>query len=186
MRGVLCTFVLAAVVAVPAAGQQRTLVDDGFDSGGFGAPVIKFANAVDQFAVYVGGRGGWIINSTIMLGLGGYGLASDVTIDPRFFGRQMEFGYGGLDLEFIVASDALVHATVGALVGGGGVRPFWEPTDAVFVLEPALNIELNMTSFMRLAVGGTYLWVTDIDTPTLRSDDLNSFTGTVQLKFGKF
>jgi hypothetical protein len=130
MRGVLISFVLAAVVALPAAAQEQTLVGGGIESGGFGAPVVKFASAVDQFAVYAGGRGGWIINHTVVLGAGGYGLASDIRLDQRFVGRQLEFGYGGLDLEFIVLSNSLVHATFGALIGGGGVTPYFEPTDA--------------------------------------------------------
>ncbi len=186
MMRVLHLLCLAAIAASPAVAQEQTLVSGSVETGGFGAPVVKIAQVAGQSAVYFGGRGGWIINHSFVLGAAGYGLASDVRLDPRFFGRQLEFGYGGMDLEYVVASNSIVHASLQTLVGAGGVRPFFEPVDVVFVLEPQLNIVLNVAPFMRMAVGGSYLWVTDVDTPSLRPDDLSSFTGSFQVKFGKF
>jgi hypothetical protein len=183
---VLCLLFSLAIAASPAVAQQQTLVSGRVESGGFGAPVVKFAQVAGQSSVYFGGRGGWIINHSFVLGAAAYGLASDVRLDPRFFGRQLEFGYGGMDLEFVIAPNSIIHASFSTLLGGGGVRPFYEPVDVVFVVEPQLNIALNVAPFMRMVVGGSYLWVTDVDTPSLRPDDLSSFTGSFQVQFGSF
>ncbi|KPK81198.1 MAG: hypothetical protein AMS25_07250 [Gemmatimonas sp. SM23_52] len=90
--------VLFLALASSAAAQERTLLGRGFHSGGFGGPVVKFSEVDGDFAVFVGARGGWIINHMFVLGAGGYGLVNE--IDIGFPGpRDIEFGYGGVELE---------------------------------------------------------------------------------------
>jgi hypothetical protein len=182
MRSGLIALMSAAVVSAPALAQQQTLV-----SGGFGAPVVRFSQINGQFAVLVGGRGGWIINSTFVLGAAGYGVATDVQVAGNPNRRGLEFGYGGADLEVILGSDALIHATFNTLIGGGSYRlNYGGPYDGVFVLEPALNIDLNVTTYMRLGLGGGYRWVTDVDMVGFSDSDFSAFFGSLVLKFGSF
>ena len=61
-----------------------------------------------------------------------------------------------------------------------------DPSDAVFVLEPQANLELNVTPFMRINVGGGYRWVTDVDLYPLTNRDFSAAFGSLALKFGKF
>ena len=146
-----------------------------------------FSDVNGQFAVFAGGRGGWIINHAFVLGAAGYGLTNDI----RFFAggppRQFDFGYGGLDLEAIIGSDRLIHATVNAMIGGGGITPLsGEPTDAVFVLQPQANIDLNVTTFFRMSLGGGYRYVAGVDYPGLTGSMFSSLFGALVFKFGKF
>ncbi len=187
MRSGLIALMSAAVFSAPALAQQQTLVSGGLESGGFGAPIVRFSEINGQFAVLVGGRGGWIINHTFALGAAGYGVATDVQVAGNPNRRGLEFGYGGADLEIILGSDALIHVTFNTLIGGGSYRlNYGGPYDGVFVLEPALNIDLNVTSFMRLGVGGGYRWVTDVDIVGFTDSDFSAFFGSLVLKFGSF
>jgi hypothetical protein len=158
----LLTIAILLALASPALAQERTLIRGGFASGGFGAPVVKFSQIDGEFALFVGGRGGWIINHTFVLGVGGYGLAND--IDTNGDGvRDLELGYGGLELEYINSSNNLIHFTAYLLVGGGGLSGTAGNEEAVFVLEPALNGELNVTDYFRLHAGAGYRWVSGVN-----------------------
>jgi hypothetical protein len=185
----VAALVAGAVLQPTAAGaQEKTLVSGGIDSGGFGAPVIKFTGVADEFGVFVGGRGGWIINHTFVIGAGGYGLANDIRFPigqddaPH---RNLQFGYGGAELEFIALSDEVAHFTGLLLVGGGGLT-FGRYEDAVFVLEPSANLELNIVRWCRLNFGAGYRFVSGVDHPDFTNGDMSAFFGQITAKFGKF
>ena len=187
-----CTYsVLILSLALPSIGngQQQTLLTGSTESGGMGGPVVKFTEVSNEFSLFVGGRGGWIINHTFLIGGGGYGLANDVDIDGSPPRRDIEFGYGGLELEYINSSDKLVHFTLWGLVGGGGLTTrsygFYE-SEAVFVLEGGANLMLNVTPYFRMGFGGGYRWVTDVDIAILSSAALSAPYGALTFKFGKF
>jgi hypothetical protein len=183
MRGIAFTLLVLLATSSVAAAQEETLAGDGLESGGFGAPVVKFSEIGSEFAVFAGARGGWIINHTLVLGLGGYGLASNIGEFP--FEREVEFGYGGLELEYINNSDNVVHFTIYTLIGAGGVTSLFDTAEAVFVLEPAANLEVNLTKWFRLGAGGGYRFVSGAD-QVLSSEDLSAFFGVLTFKFGSF
>lgn len=184
MKRLLAIAVLLAS-ASPTLAQERTLIRGGFESGGFGAPVVKFSQLDGEFALFVGGRGGWIINHTFVVGGGGYGLVNDIDTNDDGV-RDLEFGYGGLELEYVNSSDELIHFTVYLLIGGGGLSGTTVNEESVFVLEPALNGELNVTDYFRLHAGAGFRWVSGVDSPGLDSSDLSAFYAQVTLKFGTF
>jgi hypothetical protein len=186
MKRIPSLTLLLLVVASSAAAQERTLLGRRFHSGGFGGPVVKFSEVDGDFAVFAGGRGGWIINHTLVLGVGGYGLANDIEIGwPG--SRDIEFGYGGFELEYINRSNSLIHFTAYLLIGGGGLSTSLPgDEEAVFVLEPAANAELNITPYFRLCVGGAYRYVTGINMPIFDEEDLSAAVGVMTFKFGAF
>ena len=168
--------------------EEETLIGDGIDSGGFGALVFKFSGVADQFAVFAGARGGWIINHRFVVGGGGYGLASEICLDedePCFL-RQIEFGYGGFEFEYIGLWDRVAHYSLQLLIGGGGVSLLGFEADPVFVAEPAARLELNVTKWFRLNLGGGYRFVSGVDVARLDNSDLSAFTGVLEFKFGNF
>ncbi|MBN1426023.1 hypothetical protein JXA88_15850, partial [Candidatus Fermentibacteria bacterium] len=66
-----------ALCAITVQEQPETLLKGPIENGGFGGLVVKFSQLADQTAVFVGGRGGWILNHTFVIGGGGYGLANE-------------------------------------------------------------------------------------------------------------
>jgi hypothetical protein len=179
---------------------METLISGDFARGGYGGPVLMYSRVLDRDAIFFGGRGGWIVGHRFVLGGGGFGMttrppapegAPDVGEDLR-----LDFGYGGVWLEYILLPDKVVHATVGTLIGGGGTsytrvrRTEREDreveSDPVFVLDPVVSIELNVIRFMRVSAGVGYRYVGSVNLPGLRREDLSGFTGSVMLKFGRF
>jgi hypothetical protein len=176
----IAALVLAAAGS-PLAAQEETLVGGEMTSGGFGGPVIRVTGVAGETAALMGGRGGWIINHAFVLGAGGYGLVTDLDVA----GDRVDFGYGGLVLEYVNRPMRLVHFTLATLIGGGGVNSQLLD-DGVFVIEPEAGVELNVTSFFRLHGSAGYRFVSDVDFTGLTDGDLSGAFGSLMLKFGKF
>jgi hypothetical protein len=186
------------------AQEEETLIGNGeIAHGGFGGPVIKYTQIKGEPAVLVGGRGGWIVNHSFIFGGGGYGLVNDIEANNPGFGLwgtkpYLNFGYGGVELEYIIQSDRLIHFSVYTLIGAGGIsyrdelldNDDWEewdsPSDAFFVFEPAANVELNIISFLRIDAGVSYRFISGVDFDDLKESDLAGPSATLTLKFGKF
>lgn len=196
---------LALFIAAQTFAQEQTLISGPVEHGGYGGPVVKFSSVSDKFAVLVGGYGGWLINHSFMIGGGGYGLANSIHASRTaqlYYGTgdnlAIQFGYGGLVLEFIGIPNSLVHYSVSALIGGGGVNynyihdvynPFFDNTQhnsACFVLEPGAGVELNITRFFRMNAGVGYRLVRGTDLPGITDSDLSDLSGYLTFKFGKF
>ena len=196
---------LILMLSVPVLAQQQTLIKGRLTHGGFAGPVIKYSQMLDQDALLVGIRGGWILGSSLYIGGAGYGLVNHVESFSQYAGtdsatvRYLGFAYGGLELGGILASDRIIHITSQVLFGAGGVvhtnRDNWDDFefdldnqegDAFFILEPAIDIELNITSFFRICFGASYRLVTGIEMDDFTNSDLNGFSGVFTLKFGRF
>ena len=167
------------------AQQARTLVRGDSSFGGFGGIVFKGSGVADQFAGFFGARGGLMFDHVFVLGAGGYvmGGGVDVTVDGQR--ESLDMWYGGAEIEFISGWSQVYHITFTTLVGGGSLGLAGQ-SDGIFVTEPALNLEINVTSFFRLNFGGGYRFVWDVDVPQLSNGDLSQFFGHVTLKFGAF
>lgn len=176
-----------------------------FKSGGYGAPELKILKIKDDVGLAVGGRGGWIVNSTFSIGLGGYGLVTnhevkDIIKDTALY---LRVGWGGLFLNYTYESNKVLHFTANALIGGGGavytksmnelmIADHDEKTNygssGFFVFEPGLGVELNVTTFFRIELGASYRFVSGLEMPgnKISSNDLSGLSGNLAFKFGKF
>jgi hypothetical protein len=117
-KNLLILIVLVLLIPFSAFAEEKTIVGDGVDHGGYGGPVIKFMSLGGDLGVIVGGRGGWIINHTFVIGGGYYGLANNITID----GNDLQMEYGGFELEYMWRSDSVLHFTIHTGIGGGKVE----------------------------------------------------------------
>lgn len=178
------------------AQQAETLFSGNVNHGGFGGPAVKIGHVAGATGVWLGGRGGWIINldpeHAISLGGGGYGLVTDHRVpgDDEHFALN---GYGGFILEYTNKSYRIAHFTVTSLIGAGGLmirdRDFedvHDDMDSYFVFEPGLNAELNITHFFRISAGATYRITSGISRFGFSDSDFTGLNGVITLKFGKF
>ncbi len=174
--------------------QQETLAGHDLHSGGFGGPVLKITPINGKTGILVGGRGGWIINHTFILGGGGYGLVTDIAAAaPGLSGETyVNFGYGGVELEYIHQWDKLMHLSFGLLVGGGGVGTRSSSgsnsgdSKGFFTMEPWVNGNINVTDFFRISAGVSYRWVTGANSPAASDSNLSGVAGILILRFGSF
>ncbi len=200
MKALVVVFCLSMLFTVTLFAQEETLLDmEDIEHGGWGGLVVKFSSVNDQFALLVGGRGGWIINHAFMIGFGGYGLVNDIlshVIGP-FGERFVDFGYGGLDLEYVFNSDRLIHLSLHALIGGGAVSirgssmNSWDSgshhsQDGVFVVEPGMNLDLNIIKWFRLSAGASYRYVRGSSSGVSSNKELSGPSAQMTFRFGEF
>jgi hypothetical protein len=190
----LALVVLITLGVSVALGQVEHLVEGDVESGGFGGPVLKITSINGVTGILVGGRGGWIINHTFILGGGGYGLVNYVhAATPGPDGEPyINFGYGGLELEYVRNWQRLIHFSVGLLIGGGGVgyrtehyTRDWD-TRAFFVMEPWTEIHVNVATFFRMSGGVSYRFVIGADSPVASDSQLSGVSGILTFRFGSF
>lgn len=220
MKCFYLVFMFCAFIAVSDAqelqdnAEAATILDVGnIESGGYGAFDMRVGsvslNNNNNTAVFIGARGGWIINSTFSIGGGGYGMVSKLTVDdfamPESFLEQdyetpiFQVGYGGVFLEYTHNSNDIIHFTVNTLIGAGGASYssdkqgsdysndiYHHEKSAFFVLEPGATIELNVLPFFRISSGISYRFVSGLNLSLNSKTDLNSISYTVAFKFGKF
>lgn len=184
LRIVLLPLFVAFIMisAGPLNADQQTLLQGVIqESGWYGGPVLKVGGISNSPAVFLGYRGGWVINRTLSLGGGGYGLVSDL----YFSGNKLKMGYGGLELEYKINPDALVHFTIHSLLGFGGLELVGVGQESFFTFEPGAGVELNVARFFKVNAGVSYRLVSGANRVAGISDTLLSgFTGEVALMFG--
>ena len=91
------------------------------------------------------------------------------------------------------------HVSLPVLIGVGGVAftstdpnndweedYFVEDSEAFLLIEPGVELEMNVTRFFRFSIGGYYRYTTELDLLNTKSDVLNGFSFGVNFKFGKF
>jgi hypothetical protein len=171
----------------PIARSERmppeTLIHDGFESSGYGAPVVKYSRVAGTDAFFVGGKGGWVINHSFVLGGAGYGLVSNYQLP----GDVLSFGYGGAMLEYIADPDRLIHLSFDTVIGGGGVGPKHNSSpNAVFILEPEANVLVNISQGIHAGLGVSYRFTRGVHIADLTNSDLSGFGSSLFVQFGGF
>lgn len=207
------TFTINARAQQPTDQAMRTLFGSDHDvhNGGWGAPTASYTRVLDQDAMLVGVRGGWIIDHRFTLGIAGHGLVTPVnntSYDSYLVekGRDLydksrfQMGYGGLLIEPIIAYRSPVHVSLPVLIGAGGcgyqtftdLPDEWDPANweddvqAFFVVEPGIDLEVNMVKLVRLGLGVSYRYTSDVLLPATSKDALNGFNATFAVKVGVF
>lgn len=175
-------------------------------TGGYISPEIKIGNVHEDVSMFLGGRIGMIFNRKFSLGLGVYGLMNTndffiENMDPNATSdipARLGMAYGGLAMEYTLFSNKVVHFTIPVVVGAAGVYLYEDDGDffendydeiensAAFVVEPGVNIEINVFKFMRLDLGAGYRYVTQSDLQYLSDSDLSDLSFNATFKFGFF
>lgn len=191
-------FILLLLFTLPLTAQEvETLIQRPIESGGFGGVKVQVTSINKQDAVLVGGVGGWILDHTFTIGGGGYGLVTNVPAkvpDVVRGYKNMSLGYGGVYFEYVESSHKLLHLTFGLLIGAGGIGYRNENSDvediskdSFFVLEPNVQMNLNVTHFFRISTGFNYRFVRGVEEYTITSNnDLSTLGVVIVFRFGKF
>ena len=192
----LNVIIVAVLLALTTMAQENTLFKGETHHGGYGAFFTKMGSVNGNLGVFMGGQASWIINHKFAIGGKGYAIINQVNV-PELDNIKLEFGcWGGL-LEYVIASEKLIHVNVNTMIGAGGVRYAVKnyqhehseidySEDAVFVIEPGLDIELNVHKNFRMGFGIYYRFVNGVNYADLTNADLNGFSGQITLKFGAF
>ncbi len=200
MKKAVLILVAACLIITPAMAQEMQSIFSGeITSGGYAGPVVKLSDIDGETGTWIGLKGGWVINHSLVVGGAGYGLVNNIkeTELDSLRTRRLAAGYGGLMLEYIYKPLKVVHLNGGVLIGAGGVghhikeagdEENWtgDDGDAFFALEPHLGIEINVARHIRCELGASYLYTSGAELEDLEDDDLISPSGYIVLKFGRF
>lgn len=181
--------------------------DHKISHGGYAAFSVGYTQIDGEDAMTLGGRAAWVIDHHVAIGLAGKALMNSVYIDGYWDkvnpgqGYYLVGGYGGFFVEPIIAPNFPVHISVPILIGAGGLALDdytwhdyqWENNDytpydydTFFVIEPGVEIELNVVKFFRVAFGASYRYTSDMHMDYVPKNLMNGFNGSVTFKFGKF
>jgi hypothetical protein len=205
------TFVKAQDNDLGSGNEMKTLLGNSGDLGGYGALTVRYTEIDSRDGIMIGGRGGIVIGHNISFGLTGTGFFTNSQYDPAIGEDAMiAGGYGGIYIEPILFPNQPVHLAFPITFGVGGIGYArhnydndhnWDNNDwndsngeGFLLVEPGVEVELNVMRYFRFAVGASYKVTSDID---LKYDDglgnriiptnsLNGLTVGVTFKFGWF
>jgi len=199
-------FIFSSTYSQEGDEEIQTIFSRVSSNGFYGGLSLGYSDIDQRHAFVVGARGAWIINHSLAIGLGGKAFANEYEFDA-LEGEyvNLQGGYGGLLIEPILGGQQRIHLAIPILIGGGGIMhadeydPHWPSgagyyTDrsyindraAFFVLEPGVELELNLLRFLRVSLGAYYRYTSQIDLYDTPSDALNGFSYELAVKFGKF
>jgi len=175
---------------------------------GFGALSTKYSEFNQDNSILVGAKAGVIINRHFTVGIAAYGLSSVNKFEGVDLQEELYLygGYGGLLLGFNVMPKEVIHINFPVLIGAGGFHVTDEnyfrdirndvefgdgqsvENSTALVIEPGVELEINITKFFRIALGGSYRMVNGVslDRNDITDDDLTNWSTHATLKFGKF
>ena len=213
MKKIFTVLLLALMVQVSFAQEEKVEEKDEMKTlftknnmkftGGYIAPELKISNIHEDLGLFVGGKIGFTFNDNFSVGIAGYGLTtnSNFTIPTDTMAR-IGMGYGGLSLEYTVFGNKVVHFTIPVIVGVAGVYVYEDDEDffydnvnnnfndiensAAFVVEPGINIELNLFKFFRVDLGASYRLISGTSLVHLQDEDLSDLSFNATFKFGFF
>jgi len=160
---------------------------------GMGVFEMNFSSLGGHFSYGTGGGGGAILNKTILFG--GYGMGHyinrNVTLDSMNY-SSVNFGHGGFWLGYIFKGNAAIRPFAGLKLGWGGISQNYDHhdyamNDNAFVITPSVEMEINITRYFRIAVGGNYQVTTGLTGSNgLSNKDFSGPGANLSFRFGWF
>jgi hypothetical protein len=197
MRQIVVVLMLL-LPAASAVAQDPKAPDTVSEKCRFGAFVVKYIVIRDQGAIMLGGRGGWNVTSSLLLGGGMYGTLNGVDARedavPDAPGRlDVKFESFGFDLEYAVRPAAPTHLTLTAFLGGAADRYVRHKTDQqhgetdfMTLFEPALGVERRITGWLHLNLGVSYRLTSEVEQQGLEDGDFNGTAVALAVDLGRF
>ena len=197
------------LVSVQAFAQDATPKNEirfgrTIETTGYGALTTQYSQFNGKDATFVGMYGGVMIDHRLMIGLGGFGMLNRPdgfnAVGNTDENREVQMGYGGVVIEYSFAGTKRIHLSGNVLAGGGGISngyyatmsknsgSQWYSTDesGFLVIQPSLNLEMNMTSWFRISAGAGYRHITGSNMNVLSDKDMSAPTANLTIKFGIF
>ena len=182
----------------------QTLTGPGRNVGFYFGFRSEYSQIAGYDAFGAGGTFAMIANHGLAIGFSGKGFFTEPY--ERIPGSNTSYsytgGYGGFLIEPIIYPKFPVHVSFPILLGAGGIAKstminyeypydytevFIDDAEAFLIAEPGMELEFNVTRWMRLGLGASYRFTTNLESnSSFESNPMNGFTGGFFVKFGKF
>ena len=198
-EGIFVMIVILMFLPVGAAAQQQDSIQTLFNSevkiSELWVPEIKINSIQGDIGTLVGFYGGVLINRSFLAGIsGGVNLGH-----PR-----VNYGYFGGIGQYILKPAKLIHCSGQLLLAYGTTKDYENPKSGLldnfwnisgagfFLMEPGVNLELNLSRGLTLVTGISYRFVTglnesdeNVSITHVTNRDLSGINFNIGLKFGK-
>ena len=176
----LLAFCLLGLSLAQAQRDQTIFNHGGLDlTGVWGGSINNLTNFNENFDISNGGYFMFEFNKNFLIGWTGYG--SESTLEN---GMRADIDGHDLLLGYAFNSHKPIHPVAYLQTGGGKLKIEESPNDQVFVVQPAIGIEMNVFRWFRIGASTGYRFVTNVDTPGFNDSDLSSPYVGLRLKFG--
>lgn len=174
---------------------------DRIKHGAYAGLSFNYAKLGDDNAIFMGAKGGWVVDHKVVIGFAGYAFLSNLHFNDMHNESNSDLagGYGGFLLEYIILPHAPVHISIPLILGAGGIartnswdfdfnswKQYTNKADAFFVIETGVEVEFNLIKFMRISAGLYYRHTSNIQLANTDKNALNGLSTGITLKFGKF
>jgi hypothetical protein len=147
-----------------------------------------------------GGSIAIILNHQLAIGAKGSGFVGSQNFKLNNTTYSTYGGYGGLLIEPILMPKKAIHVSIPVVIGAGEIQYFedelgyrnWDHyhhegfyNDFIFI-EPGINLEANLTNFMRFGVSASYLMTNTITNSEFETTNIDGLSLEATLKFGWF
>lgn len=160
------------------AFSPRTLTGSDRVSHQFSSPILKATWVDGRGAMLVGGRGAALFKHQWGLGGGGFTLVSG--------DGKRTLSYGGPAVNYIFFPESVVHFDVSLMLAWGRASGPDTVSHGVFLVEPEVNLEVNVARSFRIALGVGYRHVADRGSLLAGSPGLSGAVFGFGLRFGNF
>jgi hypothetical protein len=179
----------------------QTLLNRNTSYGGFGSWMYGATNINGQTAYLTGRKFMFVMNvrpqHTLNIGFSSYRTQSDFDVVNwdsalNVAAPQLETEYSGFELEYVNRSRRLVHFGGQLLVGSGEVKYtnsnilLERRKDSYFVMQPGINMHLNVTTWLRLNAGVYYRYASNVNLQGTSDADLSGFSAVAGFRIGAF
>ncbi len=192
---VMALMLLSGVVAAQDPGQTRTLLRPDIVVTEMWVPEVKINSIQGQTGTLIGFYGGALFNRTLLLGIAGGVNLSHPTVN---------YGYFGGVAQVITYPGNMMHFSGQVLIAYGSTKDYEDPKEGLLdnfwnisgenfvIVEPGLNIEVNLSTRVTFVAGASYRIVTGIDQNNenlyvthVTNEDMSGINFNIGLKFAK-
>ena len=181
----LLAFFISTALLAQDKFELRTISKTGHKSvGGYGTITNEITTIADKSYYNLGAYGGVLLNHKVLLG--GLGKVVFMGNSNNQF-NESTFVYFGPYTEYLINPASVIHFSVD-IMGGMGIYTsvLGEKSELIFVTEPKVGVQVNVTNFMRIAGNLGYRYAENNKYKAFKKDDFSNLTGGIGLCFGKF
>lgn len=182
--------------------------DKGLSHGAYVGMDFGYTEIANRNAFLTGVTIAWVIDHTVELGIAGKGFVTNPLPDLLLENDNYLYtgGYGGLHCAVNILGRKPINVSIPVTLGAGEVSyirsqytgyydNFYPESHYVyFVIEPGIELQLNMTKFFRLSAGVSYRYTSDIyllysntsAQPVASPAILRGMNAGIKIKFGRF
>lgn len=204
-KGLGLFLVLVFCPIICFSGKDRTLLPERFTSGYYAGPTFSVTNFADQVGLFVGGKGGWIVNRKFVVGASAALLVNTIDFNLEVPTQTSlvdttlvaSLYYGGAELGYLRSPENLFHYSLWLQIGVGliGFKDYQCAScgeqsdldrDLFFIVEPRIDLNLNLTKMARVSLGMGWRYAYDLELRSVSNEDFCGPIGLLAVRVGRY